>query len=132
MSKAMTVWSRSSGSLPENLPLIEPVAAACGDIERVHDPGYLAWLRGQCLHHTDFNYVRDTVYSGGYFEQNTFISGFIDQNTYINPHSYDVATYAAGSAVAAMERALDGTSCLLSSVLPATMLPRHGRWGSAS
>ncbi len=48
---------------------------------------------------------------GGYLQQNTFISGFIDQNTYINPHSYDVATYAAGSAVAAMERALDGTSC---------------------
>jgi acetoin utilization deacetylase AcuC-like enzyme len=97
--------------LPENLPLIEPVRAACGEIERVHDPGYLAWLRGQCLEHTGYDYVRDTVYSGGYLEQNTFVPGFIDPNTYINPHSYDVATYAAGSAVAAMERALDGTSC---------------------
>jgi acetoin utilization deacetylase AcuC-like enzyme len=48
---------------------------------------------------------------GGYFEHNTFISGFLDANTYINPRSYEVATYAAGSAIAAMERAADGESC---------------------
>ena len=38
-------------------------------------------------------------------------SGYIDENTYINPHSYEVATYAAGSAIAAVERTLEGESC---------------------
>jgi acetoin utilization deacetylase AcuC-like enzyme len=96
--------------LPEGIPVIEPVPAVREDIERVHDPRYLAWLHQQCGRHTGYDCIGDTACTGGYFEQNTFISGFIDHNTYINPHSFEVATYAAGSAIAAMERALDGES----------------------
>jgi len=97
--------------LPEDVPVHEPVMADPADIARVHDPGYLAWLRKQCLRRTESDTPGDCGCSGGYFEQHTFVSGFIDRNTYINPHSYEVAGFAAGSAVAAMERALGGESC---------------------
>jgi acetoin utilization deacetylase AcuC-like enzyme len=40
-----------------------------------------------------------------------YVPGFLDANTYVNPRSYEVATFAAGSAIAATERALDGESC---------------------
>jgi acetoin utilization deacetylase AcuC-like enzyme len=97
--------------LPEKIPVIEPVPAPREDIERVHQPGYLAWLHRQCRQHQGYSEVTDSPHVGGYIEQNTFVPGFIDQNTYINPHSYDVATFAAGSAIAAVERTLSGESC---------------------
>jgi acetoin utilization deacetylase AcuC-like enzyme len=98
-------------SLPDGVTRHAPSAALPEDIERVHHPGYLAWLRQQCLRNTEYDILRDTVYNGGFFVQNTLVSGYIDENTYINPHSYEVATHAAGSAIAAMERTLDGESC---------------------
>jgi acetoin utilization deacetylase AcuC-like enzyme len=97
--------------LPAQVPCHEPVPAAPGDIERVHHPGYLQWLRAQCERNMQYDFVRDSVYVGGQFTRSTLFSGYIDENTYINPHSYEVATYAAGSALAAMEHALDGESC---------------------
>jgi acetoin utilization deacetylase AcuC-like enzyme len=97
--------------LPKKIPVIEPVPAPREDIERVHQPGYLSWLHRQCRQHREYTKVTDSLYVGGYIEQNTFVPGFIDQNTYINPHSYDVATFAAGSAIAAMERTLSGEAC---------------------
>ena len=39
------------------------------------------------------------------------IQWFIDADTYITPWSYDVATYAAGAACRAADRARDGESC---------------------
>jgi acetoin utilization deacetylase AcuC-like enzyme len=81
------------------------------DLERVHVPGYLKWLEKQCVKHVDFCTLDDYVYSGGYMEQNQIMEGFLDANTYINPCSYEVATYAAGSAIAAVNRAHDGESC---------------------
>ncbi|WP_292392417.1 hypothetical protein [Methanoculleus sp. UBA303] len=33
---------------------------------------------------------------------------FLDTNTYVTCHSFDVASYAAGSTYAAVERTLDG------------------------
>jgi acetoin utilization deacetylase AcuC-like enzyme len=107
-------WDRLRGiidRLPEQVTRHDPVPAAPGDIERVHHPGYLKWLRAQCERNTEFNFVRDSVYMGGNFTQESLFSGYIDENTYINPHSYDVATHAAGSAIAAVERTLDGESC---------------------
>jgi acetoin utilization deacetylase AcuC-like enzyme len=97
--------------LPENVPVIEPVPAVPEDIERVHHPGYLSWLRRQCREHRTYTGITDSPYVGGYLQENTFVPGFIDRNTYINPRSYDVATFAAGSAIAAMERTLGGESC---------------------
>ena len=97
--------------LPEHVTRCDPVPAAPGDIERVHHPGYLKWLRQQCERNVEYDFVRDSVYIGGNFTQCSLFSGYIDENTYINPHSYEVATHAAGSAIAAVERTLDGESC---------------------
>jgi acetoin utilization deacetylase AcuC-like enzyme len=62
-----------------------PVRATENDLERVHRPQHIRWVqeiaRGSC---------------------------FVDANTYVTPHSFDVASYAAGSACLALERALDG------------------------
>ena len=49
--------------------------------------------------------------TGDHFTGTTYVSRFIDADTYLTPYSYEVATYAAGSAIAATERALDGKSC---------------------
>ena len=97
--------------LPADIPRIEPVIASREDVERVHNPGYLKWLENQCVQNVDYAYLDEFGCCGGYFAQNTFIAGFIDPNTYINPLSYEVALYAAGSSIAAMERALDGENC---------------------
>jgi acetoin utilization deacetylase AcuC-like enzyme len=107
-------WDRLRGiidRLPEHVTCYEPVPAAPVDIERVHHPGYLKWLLQQCKRNTEYDFVKDYVYVGGNFTPNSLFSGYIDENTYINPHSYDVATHAAGSAIAAVERTLDGESC---------------------
>lgn len=98
-------------NLPECLTLREPVPADPVDIERVHNPAYLAWLRQQCARNAEYDFIRDSVYIGGSFTHCRLFSGDIDENTYINPHSYEVATYAAGSAIAAVERTMDGESC---------------------
>jgi acetoin utilization deacetylase AcuC-like enzyme len=66
----------------------EPVRASLHDLERVHDPRYLAWLQEIC---TGVHYI--------------------DLNTYVTSDSFEVASYAAGSAIAAAERALDGEHC---------------------
>lgn len=97
--------------LPEHVTRRDPVPAAPGDIERVHHPGYLKWLRRQCERNTEYDCVRDFAYIGGNFIRASLHSGYIDENTYINPHSYDVAVHAAGSAIAAAERTLSGETC---------------------
>ncbi|MDD1684298.1 MAG: histone deacetylase, partial [Methanoregula sp.] len=107
-------WDRLMGiidRLPEHVTRRDPVPAVPGDIERVHHPGYLRWLRQQCEKNIRYDFVHDFEFIGGVFCQNSLNSGYIDENTYINPHSYDVATHAAGSAIAAVERTLDGESC---------------------
>ena len=98
-------------SLPAGIPIHEPVPATRSQLERVHVPGYLTWLERQCVKHVDFCSLNDYVYTGGYFENNQLVPGYLDPNTYINPCSYEVATYAAGSAVAAVEYALSGERC---------------------
>jgi acetoin utilization deacetylase AcuC-like enzyme len=96
--------------LPGHGRHIDPTPAGAEDIERVHHKGYLKWLRQQCERNTEFNFVRDSVYMGGQFTSDTLVSGYIDENTYINPLSYEVATCAAGAAICATERAIDGES----------------------
>lgn len=97
--------------MPQQITRREPVPAAPGDIERVHHPGYLKWLRAQCERNVEYDFVRDSIFVGGQFIPSSLFSGYIDENTYINPRSYEVATYAAGSAIAAAERTLEGESC---------------------
>jgi len=97
--------------LPAGIPIHDPVQATRPQLERVHVPGYLTWLERQCLQHFDFSVAGEHVYVGGYFENNQFVSGYLDPNTYINPCSYEVATFAAGSSVAAVEYALRGERC---------------------
>jgi acetoin utilization deacetylase AcuC-like enzyme len=58
------------------------------DLERVHTPEYIRWLQAIAAS-----------------------SWYIDPNTYVTADSFMVASYAAGSAIAAVERALDGEHC---------------------
>ena len=97
--------------LPEDLPIHAPAPASFEALQRVHVPGYLTWLEKQCVKHVDFCTLDEYIYTGGYFENNQIKRGYLDQNTYINPCSYEVATYAAGSAIAAVDRSLNGECC---------------------
>jgi len=97
--------------LPDNLTIHKPTPASFEDLQRVHVPGYLTWLQRQCVKHVDFCTLDNYIYTGGYLENNQIVQGFLDPNTYINPSSYEVATYAAGSAIDAVNRSLDGESC---------------------
>lgn len=97
--------------LPEGIPVHDPVAAEDEDLKRVHMPGYLSWLHRQCAIHSAYDTVDEYGCTSGYFTGNTYVPGFLDANTYLNPRSYEVATFAAGSAITATERALDGESC---------------------
>ncbi|MDN7012637.1 histone deacetylase [Methanoculleus sp. FWC-SCC3] len=71
--------------IPKNVRWRAPVRATETDLARVHDPRYIRWVRematGTC---------------------------FLDVNTYVTCHSFDAASYAAGSTFAAVERTLDG------------------------
>ena len=80
--------SRLLGALagvPDTVRWHAPVRATERDLERVHRPQYIRWVqeiaRGTC---------------------------FLDPNTYVTCHSFDAASYAAGSTCAAVERTLDG------------------------
>lgn len=95
----------------EGLPPETPVQAALTDLERVHLPGYLTWLEKQCVKNSNLCTLDEYMYTGGFIEQNEIRMGYIDPNTYVNPCSYEVATFAAGSAVAAVEYALGGETC---------------------
>ncbi|MDD3858116.1 MAG: histone deacetylase, partial [Methanoculleus sp.] len=71
--------------IPKNVRWRAPVRATESDLGRVHDPRYIRWVQematGTC---------------------------FLDVNTYVTCHSFEAASYAAGSTYAAVERALDG------------------------
>lgn len=71
--------------IPKNVRWRAPVCATESDLARVHDPRYIRWVQkmatGTC---------------------------FLDLNTYVTCHSFEAASYAAGSTYAAVERALDG------------------------
>ncbi|MDD1667158.1 MAG: histone deacetylase [Methanomicrobiales archaeon] len=74
--------------VPHIVRRLDPVPAEERDLERVHRRQYLAWLRGM---------------SAG--------ECYIDFNTYVCGDSFEVARYAAGSAVLAAGEALDGHDC---------------------
>jgi acetoin utilization deacetylase AcuC-like enzyme len=74
--------------VPDGLKWRTPVQASVRDLERVHTPQHIRWIR---------ELSRGTCY--------------LDANTYITHHSFDAALYAAGSASAAVDRTLEGEHC---------------------
>jgi acetoin utilization deacetylase AcuC-like enzyme len=71
--------------------LLAPDPALRKDVERVHDPGYLFWLEQRCA--------------------TTRKLDWLDSDTYITSRSFAVALHAAGAAIAAVERSIDGEHC---------------------
>jgi acetoin utilization deacetylase AcuC-like enzyme len=102
---------KALSGLPPDITIHEPEAATREALERVHVPGYLTWLEHQCVKNSSYCMLDEYMFTGGYMENNQIIMGYIDPNTYVNPCSYEVATFAAGSAVAAVDRAFSGEAC---------------------
>jgi acetoin utilization deacetylase AcuC-like enzyme len=74
--------------VPEGVRWRDPSPGTDADLARIHTPEYLRWLQG--------------IARG---------ERFLDVNTFISPHVYRAARCAAGSAIAAAERALSGETC---------------------
>lgn len=73
--------------IPPGVQIHPPAIAEEADIVRVHTPAHVRMIR----QFSAFGGVR-----------------FIDPDTYVTAHSFEVASYAVGSAIIAAERALDG------------------------
>jgi acetoin utilization deacetylase AcuC-like enzyme len=78
--------------VPRGSTWFPPVRASLEEVARVHSPVYLGRLRDRCAE--------------------TGTVSYLDPDTYITPASFDVALHAAGSAIAAVDRALDGEHCV--------------------
>ena len=74
--------------VPEGVRWRDPSPCSDDDLARIHEPEYLRWLHG--------------ISKG---------ERFLDVNTFISPHAYRAARCAAGSTIAAAERALAGETC---------------------
>ncbi len=78
------------GGVPEGIPVIAPICAPESDLARVHTPSFI-------------NMIREFSSHGGQY--------FLDQNTYVDAETFIVASCAAGAAVEAVNRSIDGESC---------------------
>ncbi len=76
--------------VPKGVPVIAPSCATERDLLRVHTLSHIRMIREFSSH-------------GG--------QHFIDHSTYVNGETFDVASYAAGAAIEAVNRAIDGESC---------------------
>ncbi len=76
--------------IPKEVPVIAPCYATERDLLRVHTPAHIRMIREFSSH-------------GG--------QHFIDHITYVTRETFDVASCAAGSAIEAVNRAIDGESC---------------------
>jgi acetoin utilization deacetylase AcuC-like enzyme len=74
--------------IPDGIVRHKPVKASIEDLERVHKRQHVRLIR---------------ELSRG--------MRYLDANTYVTPKSFEVALYAAGSAIAAAERACEGEHC---------------------
>ncbi|MFH1651738.1 MAG: histone deacetylase [Chloroflexota bacterium] len=83
--EAVTAYLEESG-LREQLTLIEPRPATVAEVATVHDRRYI-------------DYVREAAQRGG---------GWLDPDTVVSPESYEVALYAAGGAIRAVDAVLGG------------------------
>jgi len=77
--------------IPQSIPVIQPEYASLESIMHVHNPYYLEWLQARCAATTTI--------------------GYLDSETYVTPYSFEVATCAAGAAITAVDRALNGEHC---------------------
>jgi acetoin utilization deacetylase AcuC-like enzyme len=74
--------------VPSGNSLILPEPATLEDVHLIHDPHYTEHLQQRCAETTFLNHL--------------------DGDTYITPQSFDAALHAAGGAIAAVNRSLDG------------------------
>ncbi len=74
-------------SIPDGVMIHPPVLAGVEELELVHTPAHVRMISQL----SEFGGVR-----------------FIDPDTYVTSHSYEVASYAVGSAIFAARRAMDG------------------------
>lgn len=77
--------------VPATIRRFRPRRASEEEAGRIHDREYLAWIERSCREIRTFR--------------------MIDPDTYLTHHSYEVALYAAGAAIAAAERCGDGEHC---------------------
>jgi acetoin utilization deacetylase AcuC-like enzyme len=73
-------------------PRHPPVRAPVEEVARIHSPAYLGRIRDRCAETRTISYL--------------------DPDTYLTPASFEVALHAAGSAIAAVDRALNGEHCM--------------------
>lgn len=74
--------------VPGGTPFRSAKPATDEDIHSAHTPYYTAWLRRRCAA--------------------ARVPGYLDADTYVAQGSYDAALYAAGAAIMAVDRSLDG------------------------
>jgi acetoin utilization deacetylase AcuC-like enzyme len=86
-----TRLENACSGIPRDSTRLIPEPALYEDVKRVHDPGYLAWLEQRCSATTDL--------------------GWLDSDTYITRNSFNAALHAAGGAIAAVERSIQGEHC---------------------
>lgn len=74
--------------VPAGIPTRIPQPASLEEVHRIHDPRYTEFLRQCCSETVSLNYL--------------------DSDTYITPQSFNAALHAAGGALAAVNRSLNG------------------------
>ncbi len=88
--ESATRLREAMSGIPPGITVTEPAAASVEDILRVHTPSHVRMIRELCSH-------------GGMH--------YIDNNTYLTARSFGVASFAAGAAIEAAHRAVDGEHC---------------------
>lgn len=83
--------TQALAGIPEGIPVVEPVSADRTDLLRIHSLSYI-------------DRIRDSSASLAEHQ-----CRYLDPDTYITRHSYDVARYAAGSAVHAVRSVMEGS-----------------------
>jgi acetoin utilization deacetylase AcuC-like enzyme len=91
--------------VPREIPRNPPISAAPEDIGLIHDPAYVQRIEETCR-----EIVRVQM---------------LDSDTYLTPYSYQVALAAAGSAIEAAERSLEGECCFAMVRPPGHHAERH-------
>jgi acetoin utilization deacetylase AcuC-like enzyme len=74
--------------VPRDIPRLVQAPALVEDVAEVHDRSYLAWLEQRC--------------------SATVSLGWLDSDTYIAKNSFQAALHAAGGAITAVQRSLEG------------------------
>lgn len=84
--------TQAISGIPEGIQVVEPVLADKADLLRIHSPAYI-------------DMIRDSAASLSEHQ-----CRYLDPDTYITRYSFDVARYAAGSAVLAVRSVKEGSS----------------------